>query len=92
MLRKYKLFESVSKIWADRKRGEGCIIIGYEEARKLWDHIGKDIIFDVDQKGVLKGIEPLQRGRWVKYYAVIEIKRASKTFTSRRMVKTVSIK
>lgn len=92
LITRFKLFETVSQLYVDRKKSEGCHIVGYQTARRLWYHIGEEILYDNDQEGILKGITTRQRGRIVKYYGIIEIKRGEKKFTSLRLVTSIQTK
>ena len=89
-LPKYKVFEFVSLSYAKAKEREGFRVIGFQKARNMFTHIGKDVLFDNDSEtGKLTAIAPIEKGKFVYYYGTIERVRDKKVFTSRRLITTL---
>lgn len=88
-LSKYKSFESVSLSYVQSRQREGCKVIGYQAAMNLFQHIGKQVLFDGDEKGKLIDLIPIQKGKLVRYYGKIERVRGPNKFYSKRLVGTL---
>ena len=87
-MKSYKLFESLSKFFAEKSRKEGFRVVGFAEATKMIPYIGRYVIVE-GEKCKLTSIEPIKHNGFMKYYGVIERIRGKKTFVSRKLVSTL---
>ena len=88
-LPKYKIFEHVSLSYVKARQREGLKVMGFQTALAMFQHIGKDVLFNGTDTGKLISIDPIQRGEMIRYYGTIERVRGEHTFTSRKLISTL---
>jgi len=54
----------------------------------MFRHIGKQVLFNGEQ-GKLISIDPVQKGRMIRYYGTIERIRGENTYTSKKLISTL---